>query len=70
MQMSSDPITKTAKERSFMRVRASRPSTSRTVTLRRRDLGGVWGSAKEKRPSSAEQPAAIRSGVAVASSPR
>ena len=47
MQMRSDPMTKVANERSFMRVSASRPSTSRTVTLRPSDFGGVWGRKKE-----------------------
>src|SRR6266487_4092223 len=56
MQMRSDPITKTANDRLRMRVSASRPSTSRTVTLWPRALGGVRGRKNEKMPSRAEEP--------------
>ena len=68
MQTRSEPRTNTANDRSFRSWSASRPSTSRTVTFRPSDLGGVWGSAKEKTPRTAEQTAAILRGVAVASS--
>ncbi len=46
MQIRSDPSTKIANERSFISESASSPSTSRTVTLRPSDFGGVCGSAK------------------------
>ena len=48
MQMSSEPSTKIANERSFIRVSASSPRMSRTVTLRPSDFGGVWGRPKRE----------------------
>ena len=39
------------------------------MTLRPSDLGGVCGSAKANRPKTTEATVAIRSGVAVASTP-
>ena len=68
MQMSSEPSTKIANERSFMSDSASSPSTSRTLTLRPSDLGGVCGRRKANTPKASEAPVAIRSGVAVGSS--
>ena len=61
-------MTNAAKERSFMRLSASRPSTSRMLSGLPAACGGVCGRSNENRPSTTDAPAAMRMGTAVASS--
>ena len=69
MQSRKEPITNTVNERSFISASASSPITSRAAKALPADGGGVCGSSSEKAPSASDAIAAMRIGVAVASTP-
>ena len=65
MQRRNEQIIKTAKDLSFIKANAFKPSTSAVVTFFPFNLGGVFGSVKEYKPNKMETPAPIIKGCEV-----